>query len=402
MELAPALCTSVEVHPVEVAADGFWSAVTAAADGNIYIGTCKHGGSAPPPRYEPGPDRMTSVGLFAGVTRGQWSGNEPQAKIHVRLLQGRDGRLYFATHLGNFWYHARESERAGFPGSHWVAYDPATGTIADLGVAAPCQGVICMALDSPRDVLYGMTFPRGHLLQYRVGAGHTRDLGRISNWDSVVRSLVTDDAGRVYGSAAPNRIFRYDPQTDAIERLPTLLPHRDNVAPRPRGSTTGAAIWRTAFYHEGHRKIYGIHAGGTDLFEFSVDTGAARLLAPMCPDEFVGRDAVPYASLALVRGRGDVLFYGAQGGASRFDYAATESAGPGGPRAHLVTYDLAAGRRKDHGPMIAASGEYVLGTEGAAVDAAGTVYFAGLVQRPGAAARIALIIYRQAGRKAKP
>lgn len=390
----------VEVRSLDVPSDGFWNALSVASDGKVYIGMCKHGGTAHVIRYDPVRDQVTDLGAMAEATHEMWLGKEPQAKVHVPLLEAGDGRLFFATHFGNFWYNAREFERAAFPGSHWLVLDPKSGHIADLGIAAENEGMMTIVLDRNRDLLYGMTLPRGHLVQYDIRRGRTRDLGRISNWDSIVRTLVIDDAGRVYGSVAPNHVFRYDPQKDLVELLPAVLPHGEDIPAASWGSSTGTAIWRAALYHEGRHKIYGIQAGSVELFELDPASGEARLVAPMCPDEFIGRSDVPYASLALTRAPDDILYYAAEGSARRFDYGGTEGAGPRGPCAHLITYDFSSGKRQDHGVMASTDGQQVLGAEGAAADAAGNVYFVGGVQKPGSRSAVSLIIYRTTqGRK---
>ena len=388
------LTVPVEVRALDVPSDGFWNSVTVGSDGKVYIGMCKHGGTAHVLRYDPVSDKVSDLGAMADATHERWLGKEPQSKIHVPLLEATDGRFFFATHFGNFWNNSREFERAGFPGSHWLTLDPKTDHITDLGIAAENEGMVAMALDRPHEILYGMTLPRGHLVQYDIRKARTRDLGRIANWDSITRVLVVDDVGRLYGSVAPNHVFRYDPQKDLVELLPAVLPHGKDIRPSPYGSSTGTNIWRTAFYHEGRHKIYGIQAGSVSLFELDPASGEARLVSPMCPDDFIGRSDVPYASLALTRTPDDVLYYAAEGAARRFDYGGTEGAGPSGPCAHMITYDFSTGKRQDHGIMVGPNGQQVLGAEGAAADAAGNVYFVGGIQGPRTQSAVSLFIYR--------
>ena len=392
----------VEVRSLDVPSDGFWNGLTVASDGRVYIGMCKHGGTAHVLRYDPARDQVSDLGAMADATHETWLGKEPQSKIHVPFLEAKDGRLFFATHFGNFWNNSREFERDAYPGSHWLVLDPKTDHIEDLGIAAEHEGMMALALDRERNLLYGMTLPRGHLVQYDIQKGRTRDLGRIANWDSIVRSIVVDDAGRVYGAVAPNHVFRYDPQKDLVELLPAVLPHNKDVRPAQYGSSTGTTIWRASFYDEGRHKIYGIQAGSGEMFELDPVTGEARFVVSMCPDELIGRPDAPYASLALTRGPGDILYYAAQSGARRFDYGGTEGAASGGPRAHLITYDFASGKREDHGAMEGPGGQIVLGAEGAAADKAGNVYFVGAVKKPGSPLAVSLIIYRTQQRRKNP
>ncbi len=45
------------------------------------------------------------------------------------------------------------------------------------------------------------------------------DKGRISNWESLCRSLGIDDQGNIYGSFGRGQIFKYDPRTDSLREL---------------------------------------------------------------------------------------------------------------------------------------------------------------------------------------
>jgi len=394
LPLLLAAVVTVQLHSIPAPADGFWSAVTAAKDGRIYIGLCKHGGAGHLVQYHPATREMRVLGNMTEVTREQALGRQPQSKIHTKLWEGSDGRIYFATHLGNWWYHARESEAGSYPGGHWLAYDPQRDIIEDFGIAFPqLGGIITLAMDSKRDLLYGMTFPHGHFVKFDPRTLEGKRLGRMNNWHAVVRTLVVDGNGRVYGSAEPNLIFRYDPDAGHVEFLPVEIPHREGLEPSPVTSTTTKRVWRTAILSRDGTRIYGVQAGSVDLFELELESMKIRSLAQLAPDDFLDSARVPYASLSLTEGRDGVLYYAAQGGARRFDYYDTEGASSGGPRVHLISYDPRTGRRTDHGQLRGPRGEAVLGTEGATTSPDGTIYFVGLVADENRATGIHLIAY---------
>lgn len=375
---------TVQVYPIPAPADGFWSAVTAARDGRVYIGLCKHGGDGHLAQFDPATGKVRVLGNMTEVTRETGLGRQRQSKIHTKLHEASDGRVFFATHLGNWWYHAREQEAASYPGGHFLSYDPRTDRIEDYGIPFPnLGGIITLALDPRREILYGMTFPTGNLVKFDPAKRAGQVLGRMNNWHAVVRTLVVDGRGRVYGSAEPNRIFRYDPGSDKVEFLAGTIPERAGLDPSPETSTTTKRLWRTAILSRDGRKIYGVQAGSVDLFEVDLASQKVRTLAQLAPDEFLNSPHVPYATLSLTEGLDGVLYYFAQGGATRFDYYNTEGASAGGPRTHLITYDPKKGRRTDHGRLQGKNGEIVLGTEGATTAPDGTIYTVGLVAAGG-------------------
>jgi hypothetical protein len=99
----------------------------------------------------------------------------------------------------------------GYKGGHLFSFDPATGKSADLGIIAPGQGINCIAVDSLRGKIYGVTYPAGHLFSFDFNTRsikdfgeimtpwRVKDLGRVS-WRGVPRVLMIDDAGTVYFS----------------------------------------------------------------------------------------------------------------------------------------------------------------------------------------------------------
>jgi hypothetical protein len=99
----------------------------------------------------------------------------------------------------------------GYKGGHLFSFDPLTGKIMDLGIIASGQGINCIAVDSLRARIYGVTYPAGHLFSYDLNnrsikdfgevmtPWRVKDLGRVS-WRGVPKVLMIDDAGTVYFS----------------------------------------------------------------------------------------------------------------------------------------------------------------------------------------------------------
>ena len=99
----------------------------------------------------------------------------------------------------------------GYEGGHLFSFDPSTRESADLGIIARGQGINCIAADSIRGKIYGVTYPAGHLFYYDLKSGSTKDLGEIMkpwrvkdlgriSWRGVPKVLLIDDAGSLYYS----------------------------------------------------------------------------------------------------------------------------------------------------------------------------------------------------------
>ncbi len=91
-----------------------------------------------------------------------------------------------------------------------------------------------MAIDAAAGVIYGITYPEGHLFGYNIAQQKARDLGEIDinvffhgperDWRSLPRALVVADAHRVYTSGSGGYLVYYDPKDDAIHRTGLRLP----------------------------------------------------------------------------------------------------------------------------------------------------------------------------------
>lgn len=98
-----------------------------------------------------------------------------------------------------------------YPGGHLFSFDAASNSFEDFGIIAKGQGINCVAVDSVRGKIYGVTYPAGHLFSYDTKTKaikdfgevmtpwRVKDLGRVS-WRGVPKVLMIDDAGTVYYS----------------------------------------------------------------------------------------------------------------------------------------------------------------------------------------------------------
>ncbi|MCP5118317.1 MAG: hypothetical protein GY953_46485, partial [bacterium] len=273
--------------------------------------------------------------------------------------------------------YARFGTKDGYPGAHWMAYDPKADQTEDFGIGAPNEGMNTGAYDPVFQRIYGLTNPRAHLMYYDVVKGKTVDLGRINNFESICRTLGIDDQGRVYGSFGRGQIFKYDPRSDAIEELSVRLPIRDKGVSLGRDYAKSETAWRTVVWDKQTRKFYGVEESATNLFSFDPNAGEdgeVRRLGQLSIPKFHDRRQVPYATLSLTLGKDRKLYYGAAG--REFDYELST----GLAAAHMVTYDLESGETKDLGEMRLEDGRRVLGTNAAETGADGAIYMLGAIE----------------------
>src|ERR1041385_2082179 len=122
-------------------------------DGTIYVGTAKYNHNAYLVAFDPRSETqriVIDVNKVCGLTA---TGYAAQAKIHTRNLVGPSGVIYCGTKQG---YRAA-GDVSEYPGGHVIAYDPRVGQARDLGMPFPGQGVIDVAADESRGILYAVT-----------------------------------------------------------------------------------------------------------------------------------------------------------------------------------------------------------------------------------------------------
>jgi len=388
--------------------DGNWSALLAARDGRVYVGLAYHGGDGHLACYDPKRDRMRDLGALTQLCGEQSLRRGPQAKIHTKFGEGADGRIYFATQYGLDFDFARFATKSGYPGAHFMAYDPEADRVEDFGTGTPNQGLVTGNYDPLFNRIYGITDPAGHFVYYDVASRSVTDKGRINNWESLCRTLAIDERGNVYGSFGAGQIFRYDPRTDVLRELSLRLPIRQKGLSLGRDYNKSETAWRVLVWDAETKRFYGIEESASTLFSFDPHAGAEgeiRRLGQLCIRGFEDRRDIPNATLSLTLGHDRKLYYAAA--AREFDY----SGSAGLAASHLITYDIASGKVEDMGPMLLPDGRAVLGTNSAHTGPDGTVYFGGAIEvRPeagkpieaggrigGAYYRLALIIWRPRG-----
>lgn len=356
--------------------DGNWAALKAGSDGKVYVGLACHGCDGHLVYYDSKKDQMVDVGDLTTLAGENGLGLGPQSKIHAKFGEGKDGRIYFATHGGWWFDYARFATPEGYPGSHYMAFDPGTGKVQDFGIGPRFEGINTGAYDPKFNRIYGLTHPRAHFVYYDVATGAKVDKGRINNWDSICRTLGIDDQGNVYGSFGAGRIFRYDPRTDAIRELDAKLPVRQKGISLGRDYEKSETAWRVVVWDSETRRFYGVEESASTLFSFDPAAPSGdqvKILGAASIPELASRRDVPFATLSLTIGPDRKLYFAAAG--AEFDYVSSKAA----TASHLITYDLRSGKIEDKGEMRLPDGRPVLGTNASDTGPDGTIYFVGAV-----------------------
>lgn len=376
--------------------DSMWSALYAATGGKIYIGLCTHAEAAHFFEYDPGADRMTHVADLTAFKGERGEGVRTSGKIHVRMGEDADGRVYF----GDFCEDTGPEcvDPASYRGPHWFRYDPKRGGLENLGQINRQWGLLGFVLDPKRQRLYGLA-EDGHLYTYDLRRRATTDLGRVDDWD-ICRTIFADDEGNIYGSFPIGRIWKYDPGRDRIFDLRSArLPVDPRITPRTMSNPMidRKAYWRVIEWDPVERVAYGVMVGDSMLFKYDPREGSEGTVTPLvrlCAERYLEADPamIPVATLAMTISPDRRIYY-APVVSVAFDYAGTswdvaderkftaQLAGEAAPpESVLVEYDMATGQRRELGVMRTADGRKVFGLGGACAGRKdGKIYFVGAV-----------------------
>jgi hypothetical protein len=324
-----------------------------------------------------------------------------QGKSHVNFVEA-GGRLYFATHVG-FYSIVDGMETMGipppgysrYPGGHLLAYDLATEKIDDLAVAPEQEGVLAMNVDAQRQRIYALTWPSGIFFRYDIAAREPKTLGRFfeggengkgAAYRTICRSLAVDpDDGSVYFTRGEGTILRYRYDRDAVETVKGDDLAKDYFGRYDAASPGHMAYnWRQTAYRAADRLIYGVHGNSGYLFSFDPRAERVDVIDRITsdPSRRSGMfDQFSYGYLGFALGPDGRTLYYLTGGpiyengrrvAGKSTTAKGES--KGAEDLHLVTYDIEAHARRDHGAVFYEDGTRPTNVNSIAVARDGTVY----------------------------
>ena len=204
------------------------SAVTALAvslDGSVYGGTSAEKGKSCY-LFRADGEKFQTLGNVAEALPGE-------ERIVNALVVAADGKGYGGTTN----YCEEEEVPQTYAGGHLFSFDPDTEEIRDFGVPVSGQGINCLVIDRDADTVYGLTYPRGHLLVWNLQTGVVQDKGAtvpppqpVGEHRGAVqhrylpRALAMDGEGNVYGTGEHGFMWKYDPRKKEVESLQAKIP----------------------------------------------------------------------------------------------------------------------------------------------------------------------------------
>lgn len=325
----------------------------------------------------------------------------PQGKSHVNFVEA-GGALYFGTHVGYYtMVDGKESMPIapegwnGYPGGHFLRYDLGSGEVTSLGVLPNGEGILTLAMDVERMVLYALSWPSGSFFAFDVETRQVRGFGPVCEdgeagdgptFRTICRSmLVNPEDGSVYLTNSHGDLLRYRAGADVIERV-----HGDDLRKDYFGLYDPASPghmgynWRQAFWYAPQKRIYGVHGNSGYLFRFDPESERVEVLERLTslPSKRSGMfDQFSYGYLGFTLGPdGETIYYltGApvyvdgRRVAGKASTAKGESKGM--ENLHLVTYHIPSETYRDHGAVLFEGGERPAYVNSIAVPGDGFVY----------------------------
>ncbi len=324
-----------------------------------------------------------------------------QGKSHVNFVEAA-GKLYFATHVG-YYSIIDDMEKAAvpppgwqpYPGGHLLSYDLATGKFEDLATEPHGEGILTMNLDAARGRVYGLSWPTGHFFRYDLRKKEMKTLGDFfrqgengkgESYRTICRSLAVNlEDGSVYFTTGEGAIHRYSYEHDSVQTVAGEDMKKDYFGLYDPSSAGHMAYnWRQVVWHPAERMFYGVHGNSGYLFRFDPRAPRVEMVERIAsePSRRSGMfDQFSYGYLGFTLGPDGHTLYYLTGGPIYVDgkrVTGKSSTGKGEAKGeenlHLVTYDIAAGRYTDRGPIFYANGDRPTYVNSIAVGKDGTVY----------------------------
>lgn len=312
------------------------------------------------------------------------AGSIAQGKSHDGFYPFNN-ELFFSTHIG-FYEPIDGMERmpsAGYkgfksyPGGHLLSINPVTKKITDH-VSIPAEGILAMTLDALRGIAYLLSWPTGLLYRYDIlqqqliligniaGKGEAGTAGK--DYQPMCRSLLLEPStGRVFGSTAEGKIFRYCIADNQLIYLPGTPLKRDYFGVYATNAPgTMAYNWRKICWNNRDGFAYGVHGNSGYLFRFNTVTGVVELMDRIAskPSQTLGMfDQFSYGYLGFALMEETQTIYYLCGGplSTEITQYATNAISKGGAQAlenlHLISYRLPTRTHIDHGAVYYKNGK---------------------------------------------
>lgn len=382
-----------------------YNAISSASDGKIYyvLSSNQIDEAGKVYVFDPATDQTKFLADLNELCGEKGQNTVSQGKSHVEFYE-RNGKLYFATHLGYYEIidgieRAPENLPDGFkpyPGGHFLSYDLSSGEFKDLATAPHGEGIITMTMDKERGQIYAITWPKGYFIHYDLDKNHLKNLGKISgngeagipgnDYRVLCRSMIIDpENGSVYFSTSEGDIFTYNTETETVNKVENVslkLDYFGKYDPTRPGSMS--YNWRSIFWYPPENAAYGVHGNSGYLFRFNPRTPQVELVERITskPSKRSGMfDQFNYGYLGFELGPDQQTIYYLTGGPIKSDGRSIDGELQievdevrGLENLHLVTYNIPNNKYIDHGSIFYQDGERLTRVNSIAVGPDGNVY----------------------------
>lgn len=238
--------------------------------------------------------------------------NSFDGKFHRSLVKASDGCLYAAVALLHDVDRFQEA-----PGSPIVRFDPRSGSLTRLAIPLPHVYIQSLAIDTTREILYGLCFAPEFVVDFNLRTGEARNLGLIGTGIAGMtqsENILVDDEGCVWSNWSLTRAWQETPGVDSV-RLCKYDPRADRFIFFDRGLPYPDGRYGTvkpeAFFNLHDGFVYASGFNGS-LYRVNPRTGEAQFLFTPTPDR-------PSRLAALARST-DGFAYGVTGKKGRCEF----------------------------------------------------------------------------------
>ncbi|MDR2039400.1 MAG: hypothetical protein LBQ60_15875 [Bacteroidales bacterium] len=381
-----------------------YNAISAGSDGRIYyvLSSTRYDIGGQFYVYDPKTEKTEFIADLSSALGEKEKKCIAQGKSHVEFYEA-DHKLYFATHIG-YYEMIGGMERLPrnapdgyqlYPGGHFLSYDMETGKIADLALAPDGEGILTMAMDKKRGHIYGITWPKGYLVDYNIHTGQLKNTGLINkmgeagiigkDYRVLCRSMFVDTRnGNLYYSTAEGDIWTYHPKYNKPEKLDEVDMKLDYFGTYDYTDPGSMAYnWRKVCWCEQEHVAYGVHGNSGYLFRFDPEKRELEVMERITsgPSRKSGMyDQFSYGYLGFMLSNSQTVYYLTGGPVYRDGkrVGGTGKIAMGAARGlenlHLVTYDIPRRNYTDHGAVFYEDGSIPTYVNSIAMDQQGNIY----------------------------
>ncbi|MBI4908832.1 MAG: hypothetical protein HY820_34745 [Acidobacteria bacterium] len=380
-----------------------YNGMGAASDGKIYyvLSSESYETGAQVYAYDPATGQSKHLGDLTEACGEKGKKTIVQGKSHVPFFES-NGKLYFATHIG-YYSIIDGMEKMGvppagwkpYPGGHVLAIDMATGKMEDLGLLPGGEGIITLNLDAKHRRLFGLTWPTGNFFRFDIAKKEFKNFGpyfekgengKGNSYRTICRSIaVRPEDGAAWFSRGEGTLFRYDPDTDTVASFAGETMKKDYFGLYDVTNSGHMAYnWRQVVWVDSQKAFFGVHGNSGYLFKFDPKLPSIEIVDRITsePSKRSGMfDQFSYGYLGFTLGPdGHTLHYLTGGpvyeGGRRVTGKDSTAKGEakGTENLHLITFDTAANKYTDLGPIFYENGDRPTYVNSIAVGKDGTVY----------------------------